>query len=538
MMDVIRPEKNTRVPERLSWEHMKEGIYEKMDRDKDGKVLIPVRPRKLYHNKFVQRTALMLLFLLILVVLQKDHVLYTSTGVGTPEARSADDKNARTTGVQDKEPEILAEQESSEKTKPGENADRREAGNMPYGPASAWPVNSKGAIINQSSVLIVHHNATGPVTDRWHKEQGKGYSSKTNKDDHSSAANAANKETRNKYNNYQPSPATGGGHLIPLSPEGMPGNASDGHAGKDGAIAGGTIAGDHKTHDQAQPATGSTAETGLLAGYGAVAALPGAGLHLLAVETGVIVKKPQIKPELPKRKQNWYIGLTGGAGVPIMTGSLKVATPVSYYELKETGLMSPYAKVFAKRTFGKNFYAGFGGEWQQYRSYLSYKSERQIRLEVKDTILAIIHNRITGEISYERGDTTVDLIETRKVNHTNVTTAINIPVCVGWYTTYNRWTIGTELGAVINIYAFHSGKTYNSFGEIVRLDNKGTYLAANLGLSLYGGINAGYLITDRHRLLVEFSAQKSLRDWRTDLNPPSTLRPWFIRLGVGMEYKF
>lgn len=254
--------------------------------------------------------------------------------------------------------------------------------------------------------------------------------------------------------------------------------------------------------------------------------------HLLPLDDLSFKTGIKLEDATPPSPSLWYAGITTGAG---FGPSYSVAYDLpGGVEASEKLLCAPFVTAYIKKPLTKGFYTGTGLHVQSFISRLKYNSERMKNYSVKDTVLLVERNQITGKETIHRGDTTASLLTRRRLKHVNTTSAISIPLIAGWLAQKGLWSYSVQAGMEIGIYALHRGKSYNEEADIYAMDSQGPY-SKNLGLSFSGDLAAGYALSHRLKLRVSAGYRQYLTTWRKDPAAQS-LKPKIVNIGMGIEY--
>jgi|GEM_PF-4345646 len=243
--------------------------------------------------------------------------------------------------------------------------------------------------------------------------------------------------------------------------------------------------------------------------------------------------KAGLKLEKGTPSSPWYAGIATGAGFgPSYTVAYDLPGRV---KASEKLLCAPFVTAYIRKPLANGFYAGTGLHVQSFISRLEYNSERLMSHSVKDTVLLIERNQITGKETVHRGDTTASLLTRRRLKHVNTTSAISIPVIAGWQIQKGYWSYGVEAGMNIGLYAVQQGKAYDEKADIYTMNRGQGPYTKSLGLSFSGSLTAGYALTQKLKLRASAGYSQYLTPWRRDPAARS-LKPKIVNIGMGIEY--
>lgn len=151
------------------------------------------------------------------------------------------------------------------------------------------------------------------------------------------------------------------------------------------------------------------------------------------------------------------------------------------------------------------------------------------------TTTKILPNQVIRLDIGSNGDTTevfgmgiVTTIETKRWEVYNTFTSINFPLLVGYQKDMNKWSIGLEVGVLINSSTSFTGMILDETKNVI--DASGLY-KSSFGLGILGGVSIGYYIGPGLKFLIIPSFQRQLGFINNSTNP---IQQRYTRYGVGI----
>ena len=203
----------------------------------------------------------------------------------------------------------------------------------------------------------------------------------------------------------------------------------------------------------------------------------------------------------------------------------------------ERTLLSFHAQINYVHTFKNGFVLMTGLQYQRLESVFDWQKDLENHtVTLKDTIVSIQNNLITGQQTIKVADIEVPVPATRIVKHYNSTRIYSIPVAMGKSWRCRKWQMDVMAGASVNIRSGNIGKTlFND--EIIEynaartefLDNRVKWNALLGGRLTYYpvagvGITAGLTY---HKSLMNQSLEQDIK-----------LLPHGVDLGIGVSFDF
>ncbi len=242
-----------------------------------------------------------------------------------------------------------------------------------------------------------------------------------------------------------------------------------------------------------------------------------------------------LKVKIPHKMSPLQIGGSLGIGYAFLPTTPKYALPTNV-TVSETGLASLFAEMYVHKGLNKAFYTQAGIEWQQVNSQFNYTSSKPTQVLLTNVVMLKRVNVVTRDTAFILGDTTVNAVETRTVQHFNQSNAWNIPLRVGYQKTVGRWGIGIEVGTAFNVNTKYSGRTYDSSGQVVNIVSDGSYFKKSTGFSLSSGGLVTYRLTQHLSIGGQIAVSKFLSNRSTEVGV--TNKPFMLRTGLQIKYSF
>lgn len=185
--------------------------------------------------------------------------------------------------------------------------------------------------------------------------------------------------------------------------------------------------------------------------------------------------------------------------------------------------------------FSNNLELLVGIQYTKLESRFDYMTEiDNYTVILKDTLIQVQSNFITGKQSFVRGDVEVPVNAQRIIRHYNTVQLVQIPLAVGRNWTQADWAYGLYAGATMNISTSQSGRTYYEAG-IFDYSGRNTEFINNswkLHAMLSGRVS--YAINERFALSSQFQVQKSVMNW--SLENDVSMKPVIYSLSFGIDY--
>lgn len=205
--------------------------------------------------------------------------------------------------------------------------------------------------------------------------------------------------------------------------------------------------------------------------------------------------------------------------------------------LQEQTLTSYNAQVNYIHTFKKNYALLIGIQLQQLESRFDWSTDLDdFTITLMDTIVQVQVNLLTGEQSVVRGDVEVNVPATRTVQHYNQTRLYQIPVAIGKTWVVQNWQADLFIGGALNIRSENKGRTLYQ-GELLDYNAATTEVIENQWNihGLFMG-RLTYQINNSFGIMTGVQLQKSLTNWSTE--PDINMHPNILSWEFGVNYQF
>jgi hypothetical protein len=176
-----------------------------------------------------------------------------------------------------------------------------------------------------------------------------------------------------------------------------------------------------------------------------------------------------------------------------------------------------------------------GLQWQRLESRFDWSAPvTDYQITLRDTILLVETNSLTGRESKVRGDVTVNVPANRVVRHHNQTQLLQIPVAVGKTWQYRNWQADLLVGGALAVYTQHRGRTL--YREELRnyagpstdfLRNQWQFSALLAG-------RLAYRLNEQLSITAGVQWQRSLSNWSTESS--ISMHPRVISGALGITY--
>jgi hypothetical protein len=203
----------------------------------------------------------------------------------------------------------------------------------------------------------------------------------------------------------------------------------------------------------------------------------------------------------------------------------------------EQTALSYYTQLSYTRRLGNNYTLTAGLQYQQLEAQLAWSQriEDYTSVTIRDTIVEIQVNSLTGNRTVVRGDVEVSVDAVRNVRHHNRYRLVQVPIAIGKsWRIGGRWQTDLAVGGAINVLAHNQGRSIYQ-GELQRIDGPATRTIDNRwGLHGLAMARFGYRLNERMGILLEVQYQKSLTNWSSV--PNLQMKPRIFNLGLGACY--
>lgn len=161
--------------------------------------------------------------------------------------------------------------------------------------------------------------------------------------------------------------------------------------------------------------------------------------------------------------------------------------------------------------------------------------ENYSTITLRDTIIAVQTNAITGQQSQIRGDVDVQVNAQRQVRHFNQYQLYQIPFAIGKiWPIKQKWCIEMSVGGAVNVLAINRGRNLYR-GNIIDFNDAFTpFMDNRWGFQAMGSVKLLYKVNKHIGLLMDVGVQKSMTNWSSEANVQ--MRPLTKNLGLGMYY--
>jgi len=202
----------------------------------------------------------------------------------------------------------------------------------------------------------------------------------------------------------------------------------------------------------------------------------------------------------------------------------------------ESPVMSYGTSLAYMHRFANKIELFIGLQYSKLESRFDYEQKLEnYTVTIKDTLVEVQNNLITGRESFVRGDVEVPVDAKRVVRHYNSIEIIQFPFALGRSFSMNKLEIGIYGGGSLNIQTSAQGKSLfnDSITEYASQDE--LLISKDLKFSgmLYGRL--AYSLSERVSLSLNLQLQRSLTDW--SLEDEITMRPVIFSSMLGFEFR-
>lgn len=206
-------------------------------------------------------------------------------------------------------------------------------------------------------------------------------------------------------------------------------------------------------------------------------------------------------------------------------------------EVYERSLVSFNSQVNYVRSYNNGLILMIGFQYNRLESVFDWQKELDnYTVTLKDTIVFIQNNLLTGQQIIKQSDIEVPVQATRIVKHYNSTSIYSIPFAVGKSWRCRKWQIDLLAGGSVSIKTNNIGKTvFNE--EIIEYDASETeFLNNNFKWNAMVSSRLTYYPVSRFGITASLSYHKSLMNW--SLEDGIHMYPEWMNVGLGISYDF
>ncbi len=211
-------------------------------------------------------------------------------------------------------------------------------------------------------------------------------------------------------------------------------------------------------------------------------------------------------------------------------GSTRPERPEYEMPLASFQLQGHYIK-----NFNRNHFVMLGLQYQQLESRFEYNTTIQDHtIVLKDTIIRIENNLLTGEQIVIRGDVEQTVQAERQVRHHNTTRLFKLSAGLGKTWRFNSFQTDIYLGGAMNAISQNQGRTlYND--AVIDYNGPSNVLFQNqFRLDGMLGARLHYYLNHRVGLTTGIQVQKSLMNWSRQAD--ITMNPGSLSVQMGLSY--
>ena len=203
----------------------------------------------------------------------------------------------------------------------------------------------------------------------------------------------------------------------------------------------------------------------------------------------------------------------------------------------EKTLLSLQVQCYYVKQLKKGYFVMAGIQYQQLESKFQHNLKLQnYSITLKDTIIHVLNNSLTGNHSTVRGDVEVPVAAERRIIHFNTSRLLKTSLALGRSWRFHSWQADFYLGGGINVLAHNEGRTLYQ-GNI--LDYNGTSNGLFQNIWNYDAIAGGriqYFVHKNLGITAGFQYQKSLVNWSREQEINSF--PSLFGLQIGLSYSW
>lgn len=243
-----------------------------------------------------------------------------------------------------------------------------------------------------------------------------------------------------------------------------------------------------------------------------------------------ILNKPLLTTNSVSPKN--YFALELSSGINTWSPDYTIATVADQNRADaEVSILGYQYEVGAKYRAKNAFYATAGVAWQELHSRFKYEHTITTQIEQRDALVRLDINAVSNDTVFVYQDTTINVTETRNIQHYNKHRLITIPLVLGHEFDTEKLNIGLGVGGIFTINSKAEGRTLNA-DEIIDYDSTSSIYKENLGLALIGKIHLNYALTQDLYIGANVAHGFSLKNWSaTDTAMAANTTSFSITLG-------
>lgn len=203
----------------------------------------------------------------------------------------------------------------------------------------------------------------------------------------------------------------------------------------------------------------------------------------------------------------------------------KYESPITSYQLQGYYL----------RSFKSNYFIMAGLVYQQLESKLVFdKTIQDYKIILKDTIIHVQNNSLTGEKTVIYGDVEHTVEAHRRIRHYNKTKLFKISMALGKTWKFSSFQTDFYLGGALNTIVHNQGRMF--YNDSIIDYNGSSNILFNNQMTIDGilGARLHYFVTKKMGLTTGFQSQKSLSNWSIQDN--INIHPVTFSFQLGLSY--
>lgn len=255
---------------------------------------------------------------------------------------------------------------------------------------------------------------------------------------------------------------------------------------------------------------------------------------LASLNKNLLLKEANVNPSIkkPVKQKESYNVIQLDAGFTYLFSQYKKLDSLQFNF--ETGFPSNYINVGYSKIFTNGIYVSAGLNYSRYKTKFELNDTITHTYLIKNAHTFSTTNILTGKISDVYEDVEIQARSSRKVRHYNYFSTLSIPLIIGKQFSHKKFSYNIGLGSDVSIYNSSEGKTLRDNEVITYSKSAGkpyhnkTQFSTLVNFSVALSINKNIKITSNLRY------KNSITNWAKD---ELSVKPQALLFGAGLKFK-
>ena len=249
------------------------------------------------------------------------------------------------------------------------------------------------------------------------------------------------------------------------------------------------------------------------------------------IDTVMIAKVPTLSKESP-----WSIKIGGGLA-SMNTGFNKTSTNGGIHAATQSAQLGWNFLFEFERIFNNDLYLTSGVHFNRNWLRFNYNETTNSQVQLNDVVIRYDINLLSGDTTFVSGDTSVNKISTRNIQHHNQYDKLKIPILIGKKWTDNRFSYGGAAGVGLDFWLKQSGR-YLSEDEFGMYDSnvEGSTLP-KMGYSMEFRGEFSFELRKKVHLFAQPYLSVALKNWSI-IGDGAVQKPTVFGTNIGLQIKF